>query len=231
MTTNSAKKLGPKPIVFSTLEEFVEQVGSVRNRNDVDEFFFAPKNSISCVEDVVRESVDGNTFRAFRFRSAGIGNLKPSVLYRSWTTIWLQQNLASIKTMGSREEWQEFVVKGARELRDHWIDATRQQHDIQFGRAIKLLNLSVKFLLRLETLPIDRRKEILHWLDVPLDRFTLQGIRIVAPELGIPPSASMGWVLDESQYLRIQKKIRGLCERTMWPIHYEVFAFNSAHRK
>jgi hypothetical protein len=230
MSASSPKQLGPIPIVFSSMSEFVEKVGSVRNRNAVDTFFFSSENTISCLEAVVRKSVDGNTFRAFRFRSAGINDLKPSMLYRSWTATWLQQNLASIQKIDSREVWQELVIKGARELRDHWIEATRKQHDIQFGRAIKLLNLSVKFLLRLETLPLTRRKEMLHWLDVPLDSYTLQGIRVVAPELDIPPNASMGWVRDESQYLRIQEKIRELCQPDLWPVHYEVAAWNLAHR-
>lgn len=230
MNANSAKQSGPMPIVFSSLSEFVDKVGSVGNRNAVNTWFFSRENSILSVEDVVRKSVDGNTFRAFRFRSAGINNLKPSVLYRYWTAAWLQKNLAGIQKTDSREAWQEFVIKGAHELRYSWIEATRQQHDIQFGRAIKLLNLSVKFLLRLEALPLTRRKEMLHWLDVPLDSYTLQGVRIVAPELGIPPNASMGWVRDESQYLRIQKKIRELCQPDLLPVHYEIAAWNLAHR-
>jgi hypothetical protein len=219
----------PTPQVFTDIATFITVIGSAENTAAVEDFFFAPKHRRNTVEEVVLESVTGSTFRAFRFKSDGIDHLKPSVIYREWVSTWLTASLPELLQVTEHAQLQRLVMSGAKELSVSWLKQTEQRNDIGFGRAIKLLNLTVKHALRLTTIPEKQSRKLREWLDVPLDSYTLQGIATIAPDLRIPANAAMGHVKDEAFYLAVQAKIRSLCAPKYWPIHYEIAAWNMAH--
>lgn len=64
-----------------------------------------------------------------------------------------------------------------------------------------------------------------------IDSFTLQGVRLVLPDLKIRSGASMGFITDPDQYKRVQDGIRDLCAPKFFPVHYEIAAWDAAHSK
>jgi hypothetical protein len=121
------------------------------------------------------------------------------------------------------------IVRGATDRHEHWGNTTQGRHDTGFERAAKLLGLSIKHLLWHAEISDDARTRLIPLLDVPLDRFTLQGIRLLVPAQRIPRGAAMRFVETEAQYRTIQDAIRGLCTNDVWPVHYEMAAWNAAH--
>lgn len=222
-------KTTQKPTVFADLTSFFAAIGSEENLRAVVEFFTRDRERFKTEEDVARISVDHSTFRAFRFASVGVHHVTPSGIYRQWATEWLKESLPKLRQAETCEEFQQVVICGAKDLATSWLKQTNDLHDIGFGRAIKLINLTVKHILKLPTIPLDERWRLLEKMDVPLDSYTLQGISKIAPELGIPRNAAMGFVKDKESYLVIQKKIRSLCEPKYWPVYYEMAAWNLAH--
>ena len=216
----------PKPYEFKTSEELLESLGSAKNQDAVDRFFTSRFDSI---EAIVNYSVAGSTFRAFRFRSVGIFDIRPSGLYRKWAVQWCSANFERFREISSNAEMREFVIDGATELATHWAEQTGGWHSIGFGRAAKLLNLTIKFLLCLKTCPLSDRNRLISFLDVPLDSFTLQGIRQIIPKLAIPRNAAMGFVEDAIVYSQLQDAIRNICGPKYPPVHYEILAWNMAH--
>jgi hypothetical protein len=65
---------------------------------------------------------------------------------------------------------------------------------------------------------------------VPLDSYTLIGLRRCIGDLGIPKTATMSFVADIISYDRIQKLIRDLAnEADVPPIYYDVLAWDMRH--
>ena len=216
----------PKPYEFKTREELQEALGSVENQGAVELFFTTGFDSI---EAAVHNSVAGSTFRAFQFRRVRISNISPSGLYRKWAVQWCAANFERLRKMASSAEMRTFVIDGATELATHWTEQTGNRHSIGFGRAAKLLNLTIKFLLCLKTLSPSDRNRLINFLDVPLDSFTLQGIRQIIPEIAIPRNAAMGFVVDTILYNQLQDAIRKACGPKHAPVHYEILSWNLAH--
>jgi hypothetical protein len=65
-------------------------------------------------------------------------------------------------------------------------------------------------------------------LEVPLDSYTLVGIRRFCTSVKIPKNASMGFVQDRKQYSELQNAIVELCA-PFHPAHYEIAAWNASH--
>jgi hypothetical protein len=216
----------PVPVVFDSIEQLLAAMDSRDVRDDVDRFRAAHRCSI---EELVRYSVAGNTFRAFPLRRLG---LSPSHLYRAWTAEWIReqrQHLVGSTAVTTADALQDLLVGGAHRLAAHWNTATAGRHDIGFGRAAKLLGLSLKHVLWYEHASVGDRSRLAALLDVPLDSYTLQGIHRIFPELGIPANATMRYVTTEAQYRSIQSAIRGMCRDGLSPLHYETLAWRLAH--
>jgi hypothetical protein len=182
------------------------------------------------MEELVRASVGGNTFRAFQFNRFGVAGA-PSEIFRSWTTQRLERDYRRLVGLASFEAMIGQLSIMATDLDAAWHRATGGVEPVRigFGRAAKLLGLSVKHLLWHRELSAHDRANLLPLLNVPLDSYTLQGIRLVAPELCIPANASMSFVRDEIQYRAIQLRIRELMPAGCHAVHYEIAAWNLAH--
>lgn len=228
----------PTPIIFENQKHFCESINSPDTQNKFEEFFAFPEITDD-LELLVKKSVDGTTFRAFRFRTNIVPG-RPSEIYRTFTTKLLKAKIPQYGEFKSQAEFREWLIESTNELCCEWHNRTggNQAVAMGFGRGIKLLNLSVKFSLRHSSLDGDLRKKLINWLEVPLDSYTLQGIRELSKQLfvdlGISRRASMGAIKTEAQYIAIQDEIRRLCSNCgadRYPIHYEIMAWNLAHRK
>lgn len=215
------------PHVFSSLEELHKSLTSEATQRRVNEFF---EQRASSIETIVHKSVAGNTYRAFHFKSFDVEG-RPSSLFREWTSSYLIKNLSSVKSLNSFSEMVDFVCVMARELDNHWHQKTNRVDKVRigFGRAAKLLGLALKHLGRLDSISNDQRKNLIAVLNVPLDSYTLQGIRLIAKDKNIPASATMNFVQSEDQYRELQLCIKELMPAGIHPIYYEVYAWNVAH--
>lgn len=218
-----SRKETPTPYVFSNREELFAAMGSDENRTSIRSFFGSTSDDISCL---VKLSVSGNTFRAFHLAKHG---LKPSVVYRSWVSKRMKQLVEPIQKMKCHAEMRALTIETAHDLSKHWNSETRGRSNLDFGRAAKMLNLSFKHLLVFNDFPMGDRQRLIDYLDVPLDSFTLQGVRLLLPDLGIPANATMKAVGDEQRYIAIQDAIRNLCGPSYSPVHYEFASWNKVH--
>lgn len=202
---------------------------------------FYESSSAKGIKEIIKASVAGNTFRAWGFRRWGIVRIRPSGVYRDWTTQRLTADEPIIRKLDTQEAMQAYVIRTAHDLDRHWrtevannLDAKHADGEkalaIGFGRAAKLLNLSLKHLLWLPW-DIQAREGYIRALNVPLDSFTLQAIRLVCRDLRINEDATMKFVENEDQYLAIQAAIRGLLPAGYLPVHYELAIWNRTHPK
>lgn len=151
----------PQPYVFPDKEKLFEALD--KGKRTADTFFSERRDSIS---ELVIESVGSNTFRAFHIKKFGC---QPSKLYRDWATAELTKHLPEFRKIRSSEDHQKFLRKRVGDLENEWADATRKKAHLGFGRAAKLINLSLKFLLKYRGIKEEERRRIIPHLDVPLD--------------------------------------------------------------
>lgn len=217
----------PSPHAFASLDELHAAISSPRVQDSLERF---SERSIKTVRELVRCSVAGNTFRAFPFRRHKI-DLSPSDIFRAWTTSYLEREYRSIVDLQSFEAMIDHVCAKAAALDQSWYESTGGVDAIRigFGRSAKLLGLSLKHLLWHPGVSQRDRGRLIPLLNVPLDSYTLQGIRLVAPELQIPSNATMKFVRNEAHYRDVQSRIKQLLPDGFHPIHYEIATWNITH--
>lgn len=77
----------------------------------------------------------------------------------------------------------------------------------------------------------DRRTEVLSYLHVPLDRYTLVGIRNCTNDPVIPKTATVTFVTGLVIYNQIQSAIRNITDRASVPaIYFDVLAWEISNR-
>ena len=89
--------------------------------------------------------------------------------------------------------------------------------------------LDSKYLVLWSTLSENERNQLIPLLEVPLDSYTLVGIRRVCTSVKIPKAASMGFVQDGKRYSELQNAILELCAPKFYLAHYEIAAWNASH--
>lgn len=218
----------PHPVVISNKDQFQK---IVREAQKATEEFFA--NRCDSLPALIKSSVDRSTFRAFPLKASG-GKRGPSVVYREYTLGLLESKFNEFQTIKDWETYSKFVESAANGLEKTFDEEVRKPNVTGFARAAKMLNLSFKFALRFDKFSDVDRNRLINFLHVPLDSFTLQGIRTLAGNFKIPRNASMGWASlnNKDIYHGIQGWIKNECELIdCKPIHYEFAAWNIAHSK
>jgi len=84
-------------------------------------------------------------------------------------------------------------------------------------------------LLQDDFLTVEKKQQLSKVLTVPLDKFTLQAIRKIFPDLNIRKDSSMGFVSDESVFRDIQARIKDLVAPNYDPFDYEILVWNITH--
>jgi hypothetical protein len=183
--------MAPTPVVFSDSSALVAAMSTSAVHDDIERFLTAHSVSLA---DLVHASVSANTFRAFHLKQFG---LAPSVEYRQWTTRWIGDLASALfgqDRQVTRQGVRTRVIRGAYELDAHWQTLTGGQQAMGFGRAAKLLGLSVQHLLWYSGASDAQRRTLAAVVDVPLDSYTLQGVRLLLPALRIPKNATLRFV-------------------------------------
>jgi hypothetical protein len=103
------------------------------------------------------------------------------------------------------------------------------KYGLEYGKGAKLLNLFLKMLPVWNKFPEGPlKKRLINFLHVPLDKYTIQGLKKVIPQLGIPANATMGFVKDCKTYEEFQGLIRKVSKKaSVSPIYYEILAQNN----
>jgi len=222
------QRLAPRPYVFKSDVEFARVIksDSVALLND---YLATPFES---VQVAVIQSVGGSTFRSFHLRALGVQE-RPSDVYRKLVTQIFEENCQRFAQMTCEEDYDRFVIESAKRVAQRFDEVSTVAGFMGFGRASKLFNLSCKAMLRYQGVSAGQREVLVALAHVPWDSFTIQGIRQLKPPFNVPTGQGMGWDIldDERNYLTLLRWIRNKCYMLGFsPIHYEVVAWDRAHK-
>jgi len=99
-----------------------------------------------------------------------------------------------------------------------------------YGRGAKLFNLALKKFACLTSLSEKQRSTLISLQHIPLDSYTIIGLRAIAPDLSIPKGATMKFIETPDQYTAFQAVIRSIADKAgVPPIYYDVLAWDMGH--
>jgi hypothetical protein len=82
----------------------------------------------------------------------------------------------------------------------------------------------------LASLTDQQRRALIALLHVPLDSYTIVGLRAVAPNLSIPKNATMKYIENAEQYTAFQDRIAAITRKAhVPPIYYDILAWDISH--
>ncbi|GAQ95439.1 hypothetical protein TAGGR_2332 [Thermodesulfovibrio aggregans] len=208
------------PYEFNSRDELIEYLRSEKTRIRANDFF---SKRIPNIESVVREGVSGNTFRAFRKLPK-----KPSVVFREWGTKWITGAMERLQTINTEDEYEIFVLESTDNLRLEWLKI--MSSELGFGIASKLCNLVLKKLPCLLNLDEDFKQRLIRLLHVPLDHYSIVGLRRLITNPKIPSNATMNFIKKPEEYLLLQRYIADVAKEAGVPaIYYDILAWDMAH--
>lgn len=210
----------PTPYIFASRTELVQLLHSEATKDAASRFF---ECRVGTVADVVTDGVGSNTYRAFHHLP-----VPPSLAFREWTTQAIGHSMDRILAIQEPGPFAAFVHETTLALDQYWRE--REKAEMGYGRGSKLLNLVLKKLICLETIPAGRRQVMLPLLHVPLDSYTILGLRVIAPELRIPRNATMKFIASPVQYRQFQALIADICGEAHVPsIYFDILAWDKRH--
>lgn len=211
----------PKPEIWSSSEALVSDLKHCWSSHH-----FETTISLPDWERDIRRAVGSNTFRAFKKLPC-----RPSQVFREWAydalvTRGYFDRLTAVSTQQDYERWLNQLVC---DFKGYW--QRKMMCTIPFGPSYKLPNLLMKVVCQ-RLSPADRNRIVL-FLHVPLDSYTLSGIRnfITLPDgQPIPKTATMKFVDNHDVYSSLQNQIRELASRAGVPaIAYDYLAWDQWH--
>jgi hypothetical protein len=210
------------PYEFKSDREIVEALQ--KHRPALEHWF---SRSIHDLNIVVRESVSGNTFRAFAHMPQ-----KPSVVFRKWaeTEFCNPNDLINVLKNKSQEKYDAWANELVNRLAHHWDHM--MVHSMSYGARRKLTNLVVKHLILWHGLCENDRQTLKQLAHVPLDEYALVGIRRCLNQVSIPSKPTMSFVNSFKLYNNLQQYIRKVtAEAKVSPIYFDILSWNLAHPK
>jgi hypothetical protein len=208
------------PYVFQSRNELLDHLQSRTTRARAEEYF---SERLPDIVSVVRRSIAGNTFRAFQKLPE-----RPSVVFRNWASDRLHRTFEEIKGITDRESYAAYIHESALDFCEVW--SGKMNAEIGYGRSTKLLNLVLKRLACLEGIDDTTRRKIIKFQHVPLDSYTIVGLRKLITDPEIPRNATMRFIQQPSEYRKVQQYISGVATEANVPaIYYDILAWNMAH--
>lgn len=209
------------PHVFQSRDELVTNLRSDRTRSVAEKFF---SEKLFSIDSVVREGVSGNTFRAFQDLPE-----RPSVVFRDWATNYIKSTLHELQKISNDKSYAAYVDTSSRDLCKRWR-ATMKGDEIGYGRGSKLFNLVLKKLACYSALDVGFRRRFIELQHVPLDSYTIVGLRRLIGTPSIPPNATMKFIKKPSDYRLLQQYISSVAKEAGVPaIYYDILAWDMAH--
>ncbi len=173
------------------------------------------------VEEIAKVSVGGNTFRSFR----GMPE-KPSVVFRNWASKALKESVSGLDGLRSQRDYDDWLRDFSSTFRRNW--QKQMGAALLYGPSRKLPDLLLKHFVWWSGLTDDQRRRLISFLHVPLDSFTLVGIRNCIADPEIPVDATMKFVAGPTMYNQVQDAIREITDRAKVPaIYFDVLAWRN----
>lgn len=208
------------PYEFESRTDLLNHLKSETTRALAEEFF---SKRLPDIRSVVLRSIAGNTFRAFQKLPE-----RPSIVFREWALTHLDTTLEELKSIADHESYEDYVHESALDLCSTWY--SKMNTEIGYGRSTKLLNLVLKKLVCFEDINIIVRSRIIGFLHVPLDSYTIVGLRRLIASPSIPRNATMKFIGKPSDYKILQQYISDVAkEADIPPIYYDILAWDMAH--
>ena len=181
-------------------------------------------------EDIIKESVSSNIFRAFHHLLKG-----PSIIYRTWAQNNFDEILKSLNIIQTEEKYNQKLFEWIYSFIDYWdsqINCSSER--IIFGPASKMVNLLIKMINESNLL---RNPEIIKFMNVPFDKYTLKplidiinNLTDIKYKVDIPKNPTMKFINSPNLYLIIQKAIFKLCNKAnIYPIIFDYWCWNEKH--
>ena len=208
------------PYVFKNRKELLKLLQSKTTRAHAKEFF---AKRLPDIESVVLQSIAGNTFRAFQKLPE-----RPSIVFRTWASVRLHLTLETLKSITDHQSYADYVHYAAQNLCKTWLSTMHKE--IGYGRSTKLINLVLKKLACLEGIDESFRKRIIKYQHVPLDSYTIVGLKKLIPNLAIKKNSTMKFIEKPSDYRMVQRYISDVAmEAGVPPIYYDILAWDMSH--
>lgn len=181
-------------------------------------------------EQIVRESVTKNVFRAFHNL-----NKKPSEIYREWALKNLDKIIEKLNRISTKEEYNEQLFKWIYSFIDYWdSQITKPDNRIIFGPASKMINLLIKTLNESTYL---NNEKVIPFYNVPFDEYSLKPLIKIINQLtnvnykiDIPKIPTMSYISTPELYQIIQNAVFKLCDKAeITPILYDYWCWNEKH--
>ena len=136
--------------------------------------------------------------------------------------------VSELEGIGSQAQYDDWVKRFCGRLYQAWQE--RMGKRMEYGPGRKLPNLLLKEFMLWSGLNEQRRQELIGFLHVPLDKYTLVGIRNCITDPEIPKTATMKSVTGETMYDQLQSAIRQIASMAGVPsIYFDVLAWNMSH--
>lgn len=173
----------------------------------------------------IYQSVGSSTFRAFRV----FKDRRPSAVFRNCISNELfEGGFLAFRCIKTNEDYRRWAFRLARKVQKNWREQLNAELD--FPRALKLVNLLAKGLCTVSPLWPNLSHAIAGCIDVPLDQYSLRPLAYMQ-DFSYLANASMGSVEDQREYNQIQRAIRRLCDKVDFPpIAYDFLTWDSTHR-
>ena len=183
----------------------------------------------SDLDDLIRRSVGGNTFRSFQKLAR-----QPSVIFREWAADRLSSRLSTTAAIEDESGYARHLEGHARHLTRYWLAEGKKP--LKCGPGRKLLDLLFKGVIRHEHISNSDRARLIRFLHVPLDSFSLIAVRQCAASgefgtpVSIPANAKMGFVVSAAQYNQLQQVMRDISAAAgVAPICIDLVAWDQNH--
>jgi len=191
--------------------------------------FFRPETDLL---NLIKVAVMGNTFRAFH-------NLqrRPSEIFREWAAArFTPETVAALPRIRSQADFDTAHQRFTNDLATYWGDQGKKP--IGVGPAFKLPALLFKSVARWSQLPANRRDQLIQFLPVPLDSYSLLALKECAASgrhgtaFHIPNNATMAFIDSADLYAQVQGLAREVAKEAGVPAVYVDFvAWDDAHSK
>ncbi|QXC28449.1 hypothetical protein I6L39_10720 [Aeromonas sp. FDAARGOS 1409] len=215
--------MASKPYIFRSEEELIEKLRSNATFEMAEKLF---SESINTIDEVVTKAINGYTYRSF----PGLPDKNPAELFRTWAIRHIKSTNDEICNITNPETYEKYVHMSTINLCEYWDKVRGFSSEMGYGRGSKLFNLVLKKLACFQKLTDTQKRILISLQHVPLDRFTIVGLKNIRLELKIPKNASMGYIKTHKQYLAFHKAITDLTDKAGVPaIYYDILAFDLSH--
>lgn len=214
----------PNPYIFENSSDLIKKLQADSTRELANNFFAARLDS---PKELIRQAVGPNTFRAFRKRVTPVLTFRPSVMFRDWAIKYI--SIEKIKVIRNETEFVNYIDCGVTNLNEFW--EKEMCAEMGYGRGAKLLNLVLKKFVCHKGITDEQRSRLIQLLHVPLDSYTILGLRHVAPaEFNISNNPTMRFITERDQYTDFQDFIICIARKAgVPPIYYDILAWDLVH--